>query len=91
MNYYILIYHVVDDYVSRRALYREEHLRLAREAQLRGDLILGGALSDPVDRALLVFCCNDKSVIEEFVQKDPYVNSGLITKWEIRPWTVVIK
>jgi uncharacterized protein len=90
VNYYILIYHVVEDYVSRRAPFREEHLRLAREAQLRGHLILGGALADPVDRALLVFHCKDKSIIEEFICKDPYVNNGLITKWEIRPWTVVI-
>jgi uncharacterized protein len=91
MTYYILIYHVVGDYVTRRAPYREEHLRLAREAQRQGNLILGGALADPVDQAILVFHCNDKSVIEDFIHKDPYVNNGLITQWEIRPWTVAIQ
>jgi hypothetical protein len=54
MSYYVLFYHVVGDYVARRAAYREEHLRLAREAHRRGELLLGGALSDPVG-ALLVF------------------------------------
>ena len=28
MKYYALFYYVVDDFVARRAAYREEHLRL---------------------------------------------------------------
>jgi uncharacterized protein YciI len=91
MNYYLLVYHVVDDYITRRTPYREEHLRLAREAQSRGELILGGALAEPADQAILVFRCPEKKVVEEFVQKDPYVNNGLVPRWEIRPWTVVIE
>jgi uncharacterized protein len=91
MNYYLLFYHVVDDYVARRAQFRDEHLRLARAAHERGELILGGALSDPADAALLVFRAADKSVVEDFVRADPYVINGLVKKWEIRPWTVVIE
>jgi uncharacterized protein YciI len=91
MNYYLLFYHVVDDYVARRAQFRDEHLRLARAAHERSELILGGALSDPADAALLVFRAADKSVVEDFVRTDPYVINGLVTKWEIRPWTVVIE
>ncbi len=90
MTYYALIYYVVDDYVSRRAAYREAHLRLAREAYRRGDLLLGGAFSDPVDRALLVFRAPDRSVVEDFARHDPYVTSGLVTRWEVRSWTVVV-
>lgn len=90
MNYYALIYYVVDDYISRRSSYRDEHLRLAREANHRGELVLAGAFSDPADRALLVFRTSDKSVIEGFIKQDPYVINGLVTRWEIRPWTVVV-
>ena len=90
MNYYLLIYHVVQDYVSRRVPFREEHLRLAREAHRRGELILGGALADPVDKAVLVFRTADPRTVEEFVRNDPYVQNGLVERWEIRPWTVVI-
>ena len=90
MKYYALIYYVVDDYVSRRPAYRDAHLRLAREAHRRGELVLAGAFSDPVDRALLVFRASDRSVVEDFVRNDPYVTSGLVTRWEVRPWTVVI-
>ncbi len=90
MNYYILFYEVVDDYVARRAAYREEHLRLAREAHQRGELALGGALSDPADRALLVFRAPSPAVAEAFARNDPYVLHGLVKRWEVRRWVVVI-
>ncbi len=90
MNYYALFYYVVDDFVARRGEYREEHLRLVREAHRRGELLLAGALSDPADRALLVFRAADRSVAEDFARNDPYVKRGLVTRWEVRPWAVVI-
>ena len=90
MNYYALLYELVDDMVNRRVPFREEHLRLAREARQRGELVLGGALSEPVDRALLVFHVDDKSKVEAFARKDPYVLNGLAKKWEVRPWNVVV-
>jgi len=90
MPYYALFYEVVADYVSRRDTFRAEHLRLAQAAHRRGDLILAGALSDPTDRALLVFRVPDRAVVENFVRNDPYVTNGLVTRWEIRSWTVII-
>ena len=90
MKYYALFYYVVDDFVARRAAYREEHLRLAQEAHRRGELLLGGALADPADRALLIFRAPGRSVAEEFARNDPYVLRGLVTRWEVRPWSVVI-
>jgi uncharacterized protein len=90
MPYFIITYDLVEDYLNRRTEYRDQHLRLAREAHDRGELILAGALSDPADRALLVFHVTQRSMVEEFAKKDPYVINGLVKKWEVRPWTVVI-
>jgi len=90
MNYYALIYHYVDDYMTRRGQFRDEHLRLATASNKSGEMIVAGAFGDPPDKALLIFKVADKSVIEDFIKKDPYVNNGLVTKWEIRSWTVVI-
>lgn len=90
MQYFALFYHVVEDFVTRRAAFREEHLRLACEAHRRGDIVLAGALRDPADRALLVFRVRDRSVVEEFARSDPYVVKGLVTRWEVRSWAVVI-
>jgi uncharacterized protein YciI len=90
LNYFALLYYVVDDFLSRRSAYREEHLRLAREAHRRGELLLAGALNDPADRALLVFRTTERSTVEAFARHDPYVTAGLVTRWEVRPWAVVI-
>jgi uncharacterized protein YciI len=80
---------VVEDYVARRSQFRDAHLGLANKAHERGELLLAGALSDP-DAALLVFRASDSSVAEEFARNDPYVVNRLVTRWEVRPWNVVI-
>jgi uncharacterized protein YciI len=88
--YYMLLYEVVDDFINRRAPFREEHLGMARKAQERGELFMAGALSDPVDGAALVFKTEDRAVPERFAENDPYVKEGLVRSWKIRKWNVVI-
>jgi uncharacterized protein YciI len=88
--HYILFYDVVDDYVARRAQFRAAHLELARQAHARGDLVLGGALADPADGAVLVFRGPSPESAEAFAKADPYVTSGLVTRWRVRKWTTVV-
>jgi uncharacterized protein YciI len=88
--YYILFYKTVDNYVEKRAPYREEHLAYAKAAIERGELVMAGALAEPVDGAVLVFKGESPSVAEDFAKNDPYVKNGLITEWQVRLWTVVI-
>jgi len=90
MHYFALFYDVVDDYVERRTQFRDQHLAQAQAAYERGELVMGGALADPVDGALTIFRVPDASVVEAFVHNDPYVINGLVTRWTIRQWTVVI-
>jgi uncharacterized protein YciI len=85
----MLTYELVDDYLDRRAPLRPEHLALAQEYEGRGELLLAGALSEPTDRAVLVFAGDDASVAEGFVARDPYVANGLVRSWRVQPWTVV--
>lgn len=88
--YWLLLYDLVDDYLERRGALRERHLALARMAEARGELVLAGALADPVDGAALVFRTDDVAVVEAFVAADPYVKDGLVRSWWIRPWNVVV-
>lgn len=90
MRYFALLYECSPDYLTRRTAFRDEHLGLAREAHARGELLLGGAFTEPADRALLVWRCADRGPIERFVAADPYVRNGLVARWEIRDWYVVI-
>lgn len=88
--HYILFYEVVDDYVEKRAGFRNLHLQHARAAFDRGELVLGGALADPVDGAVLVFRGPSPEAAERFAQNDPYVLNGLVKNWRVRKWTTVI-
>jgi uncharacterized protein len=88
--YFALIYDVIDDYVEQRQQFRQLHLAVAQDATERGELVFGGAFDDPVDGALLIFRGADRSVAEDFAHNDPYVLNGLVTRWRVRPWNVVI-
>ena len=89
MPYFALTYDVVDGFTEKRAPFRPEHLNEVREAKGRGELIMAGALGDPIG-ALLVFHAADRVVVERFASNDPYVKQGLVTKWSVRPWNVVV-
>lgn len=90
MAHYLLIYDVVDDYVTRRAPLREAHLAKAWAAQAAGDVVLGGALGDPVDGAALLFTGDSPAAAEEFARTDPYVLHGLVRRWTVRRWHTVV-
>lgn len=89
MKHFLLFYDVVGDYVERRAPFRAEHLAKAWAASVAGDLVLGGALEDPTDGALLLFRGDTPAAAEAFVANDPYVVNGLVTRWWIRTWNTV--
>jgi len=88
--HYLLFYDVVPDYVERRAAFRAEHLTLARAACKRGNLVLGGAVGEPVEGAVLLFQGDSPAVAEAFALADPYVRNGLVTAWKVRPWITVV-
>jgi uncharacterized protein YciI len=90
MAYYALIYEAVEDFVARRTPFREEHLGMARKAYERGELVLAGALPDPPVGALLIFQATSPVPAEQFAANDPYVKNGLINKWKVRNWNVVV-
>ena len=87
--HFVLFYDFVDDYLERRAEFRDEHLTMAWSAQSRGELVIAGALTDPVDSAMLVFAGDSPAVAEAFAKADPYVTNGLVKTWKVRGWTTV--
>jgi len=86
--HYLLFYDVVDDYVNKRTPFRSVHLQKVQQAYERGEVVLAGALADPVDGAVLVFREADKA--EAFAKSDPYVVNGLVRSWRVRKWTTVV-
>ena len=88
--HYLLIYDLVDDYLERRAPLRAAHLAQANDAVARGELVLGGALADPADTAVLLFQGASPAAAEAFAAADPYVLNGLVARWRVREWTTVV-
>jgi len=86
--HYILFYDVADNYVEKRASFRDPHLQHARRAEARGEIVLGGALADPVDAAIIVF--RSRAAAEAFAQSVPYVLNGCVKSWRVRDWVTVI-
>ncbi|HDS07599.1 MAG TPA: hypothetical protein ENO05_08235 [Bacteroides sp.] len=88
--HFVLFYKTADDFINKRAPFREEHLQHVRNAYDNGDLVMAGALAEPADTALLVFEGDSPDAARKFAQNDPYVKQGLVTEWQVRPWSVVI-
>lgn len=90
MKHYLLFYEVTADYLERRAAFRKAHLEKVWKAHERGELLLAGALADPVDGALLLFQGDSPQAAEAFARADPYVQNGLVSRWRVREWTTVV-
>ena len=88
--HFVLLYDIVDNFAEKRTPFREGHLAKVRASHEAGKLVLAGALTNPVDGAMLVFRGPTVEAAEEFARADPYVTSGLVTKWRIREWATVI-
>lgn len=88
--HYLLTYDLAPDYLERRGEFRDAHLTLAWEAQERGELILAGAVSEPADRAVLIFDCDSAETVQLFAAKDPYVTHGLVRAFHVRKWNTVV-
>jgi uncharacterized protein YciI len=88
--HYLLFYEADADYAEQRKPFRSAHLQHAREAVARGELVLGGALANPVDGAVLLFRGESPGAAERFASTDPYVVNGVVKRWHVREWTTVV-
>lgn len=90
MKHFLVFYEGAPDYLERRPKFRNAHLAHAWTAHERGDIVIAGALADPVDGAVLMFAGEDASAAEAFALADPYVVNGLVRRWHVREWTTVV-
>ncbi len=88
--HYFLIYEGAPDYMERRPLFRDEHLRQTWEAVRRGELLLGGAIGEPVEGAAMLWQGDSPKAAADFAAADPYVLNGLVVKWMVKPWATVV-
>lgn len=90
MKHFLLFYDYAANVLERRPQFRGAHLEHAWAAAQRGELVVAGALADPVDGAVLMFAGDGKQIAETFARADPYVVNGLVERWHVREWTTVV-
>lgn len=89
--HYLLFYEKVADYADRQKPFQEAHRAHCVAAVERGDMVLGGSLDNPNDgSALVLFQGDSPAVAEKFAQNDPYVTGGVISRWHVRCWDIVV-
>jgi uncharacterized protein YciI len=88
--HYLLSYEFASDYLARRGEFRTAHLELAWEAVERGEIVLCGAVGDPIDSGLLLFQGDSPAAATAFAEGDPYVRNGIVTRWQVKPWHTVV-
>jgi len=89
-KHYVLFYDYVADAEEKRKPLRTAHLNYIRPFAQARKVILGGAWGD-LTGAAIVFKCDSKEEVTQFVKNDPYVTGGLVTQWTTKEWNVVIK
>lgn len=89
-QHYLLCYQTSADYLEKRVLCRSAHRELAWQAAERGELVLGGAVGEPIESAMLLFKVSDPAIIEAFAKADPYVKNGLVSSYRILRWHTVV-
>jgi uncharacterized protein len=89
--HYLLFYEKAPDYAQREPAHQAAHRAHVFAAVDRGELVLGGPLTDAADGAnVLLFQSDAAATAEVFAKADPYVQHGIVTYWRVRPWQTVV-
>ena len=89
--HYLLTYEKVPDYAEREKPFQAAHRAHVFAAVARGEMVLAGPLTGPLDGTnLLLFKADSDATVESFAKADPYVTNGVVHRWHVRPWQTVV-
>lgn len=86
---YVMTYYSVPDYAPLARQHFPAHYARLMEFHARGDLLLVGLLTEPMNgEAMAVF--TSREAAEEFIEDDPFIAHNVIDRWTIRPWREIL-
>jgi uncharacterized protein YciI len=80
----VSFYEMAPDALSKVAAHFPAHRAQLDEFHNRGVLLAAGPLGNPPEGAMAIF--TSREAAEEFVKDDPFVTSGLVSKWRLVEW-----
>ena len=87
---HILTYETDKEYLKKRQPHRANHFEHIKKYNTKNQIILGGAIGEPVSGVLIIFDGMEQHVIEEFAQQDPYILNGVASNWKVEVWHEVL-
>jgi len=84
----VMSYEVAPDGLPKARENFPGHRARLDEFHERGVLLMAGAYANPMEGALAVF--TSREAAEEFIQGDPFVIHGVVSKWSLREWNEVL-
>lgn len=86
-----LSYSYVEGILDKRGPYRQDHLALIKQNTENKKILVVGLTSSPPDGAVFIWQNTSQQEVEEFAKNDPYVINGLVSNWEVKPFTIAAK
>ena len=83
---YLLTYRAEGDFLPLARAHRDAHVARMQEFVERGELLMAGPLQEPMNGdALSVFTTREAAFA--FAETDPFVVHGVVSSWDVRPWS----
>ncbi|HEX5057658.1 MAG TPA: YciI family protein [Gammaproteobacteria bacterium] len=80
----VSFYDVAPGALARIKEFYPAHRARLEEFHARGVLIAAGPLGNPPESAMGIFTSREAAA--EFIEGDPFVTNGLISKWRLLEW-----
>lgn len=84
----VMFYEVSPGGLARELEHYEAHRARLNEFHKRGTLLMAGPFADPAEGAMGIF--TSREAAEEFIEGDPFVVKGVVSKWSLREWNEVL-
>lgn len=83
----VSFYEMAPGALSKVAAHYPAHRARLDEFHARGVIIAAGPFGNPPEGALAIFTTREGA--EQFIQGDPFVTNGLVSKWRLVEWNAV--
>ncbi len=80
----VSFYEMAPGALSKVTTHFPAHRTRLDEFHSRGVVLAAGPLGNPPEGAMAVFTTREAA--EEFIQGDPFVTNGLVSKWRLVEW-----
>jgi uncharacterized protein YciI len=84
----VMFYEVAQDGLTKVMANYDAHRARLNEFHSRGVLLMAGPMGNPPEGAMGVF--TSREAAEEFIQGDPFVVNGVVSKWRLVEWNEVL-